>query len=115
MLVFVAEEENLAEMLFRMGLDFRNPVEHGSFEIELHHDAESLGETGVHSDWEIQGTYLALVDEPRERRQGLSELTTRILFRVITVFAGTEDFLYFRVVVEKGEENGNALDNGGAQ
>src|ERR1700684_3121731 len=38
-LVFVAEEENLAEILLGMRLDFRNAVEHGALKLELHHHA----------------------------------------------------------------------------
>ena len=37
-------------------LDFGNAIEHGALEIELHHDAEGLRESGVHADGEIQGS-----------------------------------------------------------
>src|SRR5262249_55261658 len=65
-LVFVAEEENLPETLLRVRLHFRNTIEHGALKIELHHDAQSFRESGVHADGEIQGTDASLLYEPGE-------------------------------------------------
>jgi hypothetical protein len=47
----VAEEENLPETQLGMGLDSPNSVEPGALEIELHHHARCLRESGVHANW----------------------------------------------------------------
>ena len=69
MLVFIAKEENLAEILVGIGFDLRHAVEHGALEIELHHDADSLGQSGVHADGEIESADLSLLDKPGEIKQ----------------------------------------------
>src|SRR5260370_30568384 len=58
--------ENLPEILLRVRLDFRNAVKDGALEIELHHDAQCLRESGVHADGEIQSTDASLLDKPGE-------------------------------------------------
>jgi hypothetical protein len=65
-LVFVAHEEDLTEVLFLMGFDHGHTIQNGPFEIELHHDAEGLRETGTHSDREIQAADLPAFYEPTE-------------------------------------------------
>src|SRR5258707_5926636 len=59
-LVFVAKEENLPEILLGVSLDFRNAIEDGALKIELHHHPESLRQSGVHADGEIQSADFAV-------------------------------------------------------
>ena len=114
-LVFVAEEENLPEILLGVRLDFRNAIEHGALKIELHHDAQSLRESGVHADGEIQGTDASLLDKPGERWQGLAEPVVGVLLGVVALLLRAEDSLHFGVVVEERKEDGNTLNDGGAE
>ena len=115
MLVFVAKEENLPEILLRVRLDFRNAVKDGALEIELHHDAQCLRESGVHADGEIQSTDASLLDKPGEGWQRLAEPIVRVLLRVVTLLLRAEDSLHFRVVIEERKEDGNTLDDGGTK
>jgi len=71
MLVFIAEEQNLPEVTLGMGFDFGYTIDDGAFEVELHHDAEGLRETGVEANWEIQRADLCSLYQPRERRKRL--------------------------------------------
>jgi len=114
-LVFVAEEENLPEVLLGMGLDFRNSVEDGALEIEFHHHAQCLRESGVHANREIESGDAAIFNQPVKRRQGLAELVARVLLGVVALLLRAEDSLHFGVVIEEREEYGNALNDGGAE
>ncbi len=84
-----------------MCLDFRNAIEDGALKIELHHHPESLRQSGVHADREIQSADAALFKEPGEGWQGLAKLIADVLLRVVKLLLGAEDFLDFRVVIEK--------------
>ena len=64
------------EILLRVRLDFRNAVEDGALEIELHHHAQCLREAGVHADGEIQSTDASLLDRPGEGWQRLDCLNS---------------------------------------
>ena len=55
-LVFIAEEQDLAEVVVLVCLDGWDAVQDGAFEIELQHHAKGFGETGVHADGEIQSS-----------------------------------------------------------
>ncbi len=114
-LVFVAEKENLTEMpvLFRFNL--RDAIEYRAFEIEFHHYADGLGQSGVHTDGEIERTNRALLNEPGKRRQRLSVLAIGVELRVVTLTLRTENSLHFRVVVKERKENGNAFDDRGTK
>jgi len=61
-LVFVAKEENLPEILLGVCLDFRNAIEDGALKIEFSSSPESLRESGVHADGEIQSADAALLN-----------------------------------------------------
>jgi hypothetical protein len=54
-LIFVAEEENLAEVLLGICLDLGHPIQNGALKIELHHHADRFGGAGVHADRKIEG------------------------------------------------------------
>src|SRR5271163_723055 len=97
-----------------MGFDFRYAIEYGALEIELHHDAQSLRESGVHADWEIESANSSMLDQPAKRRQGLSELAGGILLRVVTLLLRAENSFHFGTVIEERQEDGNTLDDGSA-
>ena len=50
--LFVAEEKDLAEILFRVGFDLRDAIQDSTLEIELHHYAQGLGKLQGSSRWE---------------------------------------------------------------
>jgi hypothetical protein len=54
--VFVTKKENLAEVLFGMGLNGGNAIQPGTLEVEFHHGADRFGEAGVDRDRKIQDT-----------------------------------------------------------
>src|SRR5580704_9106748 len=95
-----------------MRFDCRDAIEHGALKIELHHHAQSLRESGVHTDWEIERTNSSMLDQPAKRRQGLAELAVGILLGVVTLLLWAEDFFHFGAVIEEREEDGNTLDDG---
>src|ERR1700722_15581420 len=95
-----------------MRFDFRDAIEHGAFEIELHHHAQSLRESGVHADWEIQGGYASIFNQPAKRGEGLSELAGGILLGVVTLLLRAENSFHFGAVIEERQEDGNTLDDG---
>ena len=64
MLVLVTDEEHLAEILPRTGLDLGHTVQHRSLEVELHHDPNSLRQAGVHANGEIERADLAGFNQP---------------------------------------------------
>lgn len=68
-LILVAEEQDLAEVACGMVLHFGNAVEDGALEIKLHHDAQSLRESGVHANRKIQSGDAAIFNQPAKRRQ----------------------------------------------
>jgi hypothetical protein len=98
-------------MALRVGLDRGHAIENGPFEIKLHHDSQSLRQSGIHSDGEIERTDFALLYQPGERRQWFSIPVTGVLNGVVAFGFGAKNPLYFGVVVEEGKKNGNALDN----
>jgi hypothetical protein len=114
-LVLVAKEENLPEILLGVRLDFRNAIEYGALKIEFHHHAESFRESGVHANGEIQGTDSSMLDKPAKRRQGLAKLIVGILCGVVTLLLRAENPFHFRVVIEERKEDGNTLDDGAAE
>src|SRR5260370_31199046 len=101
--------ENLPEILLRVRLDFRNAVEDGALEIELHHHAQCLREAGVHADGEIQSTDASLLDKPGEGWQRLAEPIVYVLLRVVTILLRAKNSLHFQVVVEQRQVDGNTL------
>src|ERR1700687_922107 len=102
-------------MLLGVCLDLRNTIKHGALKIELHQHAQSLRKAGVHANWEIQGTDSPMLNKPTKRRQGLAKLIVGILCGIVTLLLRTEDPLNLRVVIEEREEDGDTLDNGGAE
>jgi hypothetical protein len=64
---FVAQEEHLTEILVLVGFNCGDTVQGGPLKVELHHDAESLGEAGVHAKGEVEAADFAGFDEPGER------------------------------------------------
>jgi len=95
-----------------MRFDFRYAIEHGALEIELHHYAQSLRESGVHADWEIERTNSPMLDQPAERGQRLSELAGGILLGVVTLLLRAENSFHLGAVIEERKEDGNTLDDG---
>src|ERR1700691_905712 len=95
-----------------MRFDFRDAIEHGALEIELHHHAQSLRESCIHADREIERTNSSILDQPAKRRQGLSELAAGILLGVVTLLLRAENSFHFGAVIEKRDEDGNTLDDG---
>ena len=57
----------------------------------------------------------AIFNQPAKRRQGLAELVVGILLGVVALLLRAEDSLHFRVVVEERKEDGNTLDDRGAE
>src|SRR5881275_1975972 len=111
MLVLVADEEDLPEILLWVGLDLGYAVQHRPLEVELHHYADSLRQAGVHADGEIQRAHLVGFDEPGERRQRLAVFIIRVGLRVVALLRRAKNPLHFRVVVEEGQEHRNPLDD----
>ncbi len=64
MLILVAEEQNLAVVPAGIGLDVGNAVQYSAFKIELHHDADGLGESGIHSDRKVERADGPLLHKP---------------------------------------------------
>jgi len=74
-LILIAKEQNLTEVAVGIGFDVRDAVQHGALKIELDHDADGLGEPGIHADWEIEGADgegRAPVRPRCQRRRGLA-------------------------------------------
>src|SRR6267143_3255362 len=115
MLVLVADEEHLAEILPRMGLDLGHAVQHRSLEVELHHDPNGPRQAGVHTDWEIERANLAGFYQPGERRQRLAVFSIRVGLLVVALLRRAENPLHFWVVVEEGQEHRNPLDDRGPE
>ena len=57
----------------------------------------------------------AIFNQPAKRRQGLAELVVGVLLGVVALLLRAEDSLHFRVVVEERKEDGDTLDDGGAE
>lgn len=76
-LVLVADEEHLAVVFGRVGFDLGDSIQDGALEIELHHDADSLGQTGIKRHREVSN--LSGVDQfAEDRRAGpVPTLTAR--------------------------------------
>src|SRR5260370_12821896 len=115
MLVLVTDEEHLAEISPRMGLDLGHTVQPRSFEVELHHDPNSLRQAGVHTDGEIERADFASFNQPGERRQRLAVFAIRVGLPVVALLRRAENPLYFWDVVEEREEHGEPLDNPNSQ
>ncbi len=114
-LIFVADEENLAEVFLRMLRHVRYAIQDGSLEVELHHDAHRAGQAWIQSDGEIQSTNFAVFDEPSERRKGFAKFTVCVGDGVVAFRRWAERALHARIVVEKRQENGDAFDNGSSE
>src|SRR6267154_1707987 len=65
MLVFVAKKENLTEIGLSILLHLWNAIQNGALEIELQHDAQGLGEAGIHRDRKVERGEAAILDKPR--------------------------------------------------
>src|SRR5437016_9971208 len=115
MLVLVTDEEHLAEIFARMGLDLGHTVQHRSLEVEFHHDPNSLRQAGVHTDREIERADLAGFNQPGERRQRLAVFAISVSLRVVALLRRAENPLHFWVVVEEREEHGDPLDSRGPE
>src|SRR2546425_5423571 len=111
MLVLVTDEEHLAEILARMGLDLGHAVQHRSLEVELHHDPNSLRQAGAHTDGEIERADLAGFNQPGERRQRLAVFAIRVGLLVVALLRRAENPLHFWVFVEEREEHGDPPPN----
>jgi len=98
-----------------VSLDLRNAIEHGALEIELHHYAQCLREASIHANGKIQSGDAAIFNQPGERRQGLAKLIVGVFLGVVTLLLRAEDSLHFGVVIEERQEDGNALNDGGAE
>ena len=98
-----------------MRFDFRNSIKHGALKIELHHDSQRLGKSGVHADWEIESANSPVFDQPAKRRQRLAKPVVGIFVGVVTFLLGAENSLHFRVVIEERKKDGYSLDDGGAE
>ena len=96
-------------------LHIRDAIENGPFEVELHHDAQGTGKTGIHSDGKIQGADLAVFDEPGERRQRLAVAVVRVGLGIETLGRRAEGPLHVGIVVEQRKKDRNAFDDGRAK
>ncbi len=101
MLVLVTDEEYLAEISPRMGLDLGHTVQHRSLEVELHHCPDGLRQAGVHTDGEIERADSAGFNQPGERRQRLAVFAIRVGLLVLALLRRAENPLHFWVVVEE--------------
>ena len=82
-LLFIADEEHLPEVLVRIGFDFRDAVDHSPLEVELHHDADGLGQTRIQRHRKVESADLAGFDQFVERRQRSSVLAVDVELRVV--------------------------------
>ena len=94
---------------------FGNAVQDGALEVELHHDADGLGQSWVQGHRKVQGADLAGLDEPGEWRQRPFRIAVSVELGVVALFRRTEGPLDHRVVVEQGEKDGDAFHDGSAQ
>jgi hypothetical protein len=113
-LVFVAEKRTWRKCdLFRP--QFAGCDSHRAFEIEFHHDADGLGQPGVHPHWEVQRTHGTLLQKPGEGRQWFSILPFAVEFGVVTLALWAENTLHFRIVVKERKKHGNTFDDRGSE
>src|SRR5580692_1863224 len=114
-LVFIAEEEDLAKMPVFFSFNLRDAVQHRTLEIKLHHHADGLGQSGVHTHGKVERTNRAVLQEPGERWQRFSKLPIGVKFGVVAFALRTKDPLHFGVVVKERKEHGDALDDRSAE
>src|SRR5258708_32531049 len=98
MLVLVTDEEHLAEIFARVGLDLGHTAQHRSLEVELHHDPNSLRQTWVHTVGEIERADLTGFNQPGERRQRLAVFAISVSLRVVALLRMAQNPLHFLVV-----------------
>src|SRR6267154_2333672 len=114
-LVLVAEEKDLAEILFRVGFDLRDAIQDSTLEIELHHYAQGLGKSRVHPDGKVQRTYGPSFDKPTERGQWHPVTEVDVGRGIVALRGWAEGPFDGRIVIEKRKEYGDALDDGSSQ
>jgi hypothetical protein len=100
MLVLIAKEQDLPEIALRILFHHRYAVEHRSFEVELQHHAQRLGQACIHGDREIQTTKAAVFDQPGERRGRFAEFEIGVGVGIVTLRGRTERALDGGIVVE---------------
>ena len=115
MLVFVADEEDLAEVTLFVRFHLWDAIEDGPLKIQFHHHAKSAGETGVHANRKIEGTDFASLNKPSERRQWLPVSVIGIGYLVIAPRRWAECPLHVGVVIEQRKKDGDALHNRSAE
>src|SRR5208283_3679041 len=115
MMVFIAEEKHLPEIALWLCLNLRDAIQNGPLEVELHHDSQGFCQPGVHDCGKIEGTDLAVFNEPRKGRQRLAEFVIVVGYRVVALRRRAEGALHNRVIVEERQEDRNSLDNGRSQ
>src|SRR5260370_27540808 len=114
-LVFVAEEKDLAEMLIRMGFDLRDAIQDSTLEIELHHYAQGLSKSRVHPDRKVQRTYGPSFDKPTERGQRHPVTEVGIGRGIVALRGWAEGPFDGGIFFEKKKEYGDSLADGGSQ
>ena len=96
---------------FGIGFDLGDAVHDSPLEVELHHDADGLGQTWIERDREVEGADFAGFDQFVERRQRSSVLAVSVELGVVAFLRWTEGPFDHRVVVEQRQEYGDAFDN----
>src|SRR5579863_759868 len=111
-LVFVAKEQGLAEVLIWMRFDRRDAIENGALKIELHHHAQGSGKSRVHGHRKVQGADLAAFDQPTKRWKRCPVTIIGVGQRVIALRRRAEGPFHTGIVIEQGKKNRDSLDNG---
>src|SRR5260370_39458644 len=114
-LVLVAEEKDLAEILFRVGFDLRDAIQDSTLEIELHHYAQGLGKPRVHPDGKVQRTYGPGLDKPTERGQRHDVTEVCIGCGVVALRGRAEGPFDGGIVIYKRKESRESPDGGRCQ
>src|SRR6266851_4873648 len=89
-LILVADEEDLSEVLLGVGLDLWDAVQDGALEVELHHDADGFGQSWVEGYREVQSADFAGLNEISERRQRPTVLALSVECGVVALFRRAE-------------------------
>src|SRR5262249_52645227 len=100
MLIFVAQEHYLPEVLPGMSFDFGHAIEDGALEVELHHHANRFRQARIHPHWKIERAHFALLDQPGKRRQWGSVLSRVILFAFVALARRAKHPFHLGIVVK---------------
>ena len=76
-------------------------IENGTLKVQLHHYAEGLGKTRVHSHREVQCAHCSRFNKPGEGGKWLTETKVHVGFLVVAFRWRTEGPFNRRVIVEQ--------------